>query len=87
VAKTGGAVGFNIGTGPSPGLNDPLTGQAIISQKIIEVDYPSQRLTVSFTDYWGSLTPGMQYWFDANWNTAVGGTFTLFNITVCIADY
>ena len=87
VAKAGGAVGFNIGTGPiPPGTNAALTGQAIISQKFFDSAFAGQRVPISFTDFWGPLTVGQTYWVDANWNTAHGGTLTLSQITVCVAS-
>jgi hypothetical protein len=86
VAKAGGGVGFNIGTGTPPGTNTALTGQAIISQKFFDSAFASQRLPISFTDFWGPLTVGQTYWVDANWNTSHGGTLTLSQITVCVAS-
>ena len=86
VAKCGGAVGMVVGTGEAPNRNDPLTGQLMISMKIFDVAFAGQRVPISFTDFWGYLIPGQTYWLDADWNTAVGGNFTLYQITICVAS-
>jgi len=86
IAGAGGAVGMNIGQGTPPETNAPLTGRAIISQKILDVSFASQRIPISFTDFWGPINTGQTYWLDANFNTAHGGTFTLSQITVCVAS-
>lgn len=92
ITRYGGAVGMVIGTGTPPKPDTPLhvpygyaTGNPIISQKIFDVAFAGQRIPLSFTDFWGYLTPGT-YWFDVDWNVAGGGRVSLSHITICIAS-
>jgi len=90
-AQCGGAVGMVIGDAarvPAPDTGGPLVAPMVpmISMKVFDGAFAGQRVPISFTDYWGYLIPGNTYWFDIDWNTARGGNFTLWHVTMCIQE-
>ena len=88
-AQCGGAVGMVVGDAaqvPAPDRGGPVVGTLMISQKVFDGAFEGQRVPISFTDYWGYLIPGHTYWFDIDWNTARGGNFTLWHVTMCFQE-